>query len=450
LESREGIFPTAFAWGAASSAAQSEGVSEHSDWRLRERSGAAPVSGRGNNKGQCYDEDFLRLADLGLLHFRTSLDWSRFEPQKGVYDREAIENCRRMLETAQRRGLTVWLSLHHVCLPAWFQKLGGFMEETARVYWHRFVEFAAKELGPLAEFWIPIHEPTAYAAGAYLLGRFPPGKQRMDKFNEMLIHVHQAHGEAYRILKTYLPSRAKVGMATLVVPVEPRTETDTDRFGADFVDGLVNRVSLDAIERGAVSVPGRGAVEVPLCKGAADFIGIDYFFRLIVGREAPRADLCFAELGRIEGMPAIRTGREGEARSEECYGIHALGLYAAIKRVNQAELGLPLYVTGAGVATGDEDLRVRYLAETVAALERALVQGLDVRGCLLTSDVDGYEWNRGYNAHYGLFGFDPQSFERRARPAAGLVARVTHERRLPKEHEPPPVPPPASEVPVKG
>lgn len=440
MESREGIFPVSFAWGTAASAMQGDGAGEQSDWRIRERSGLSPVSGRGNNRRERYEEDFLRLAECGLRHFRTSLDWARLEPQKGMYNREAIEDVRQLLEAADRRGLTVWLDLHHFDLPAWFGRMGGFMEETAMPYWHRFVEFAAKELGSLAQFWIPIHEPFTYAACSHLLGRFPPGKKRMDKFNEMIIRVHQAHGDAYRILKTYLPAKARVGIAALVAPVSPCADNDIDRFGANFVDNLFNRVSFDAVKHGAVSVPGRGSVEVPLCRGAADFVGIDYFFRLTVGHDVVAGPSGFSELGTIEGMPRIATARPGEPLSEEGYGAAAAGLYDAIKQPAQSELELPIYITAAGIATTDEELRSRYLAGLFVSLQRAVSQGLDVRGCLLWSDVDGYEMNGGYNHHYGLCGFDPVTFERKPRPAANLVTRVTHERRVPEEFMPPPEP----------
>ena len=432
MGSGEAVFPSSFAWGTATSAPQSEGGIENSDWRIQERAGRVPVSGKTGDKWALYDEDFFRLSELGLLHHRTSLEWSRIEPEKGVYNREAIENYRIMMETAQRRGITLWISLHHVSFPAWFARLGGFMDEASIMYWHRFVELVAKELGRFADYWIPVHEPVSYAAGSYLLGIFPPFKKRMDKFTDMLVKVHRAHGDAYRILKAYLPAQAKVGMAANITPVHPLDpESDADRIASEFVDSFINRIPLDALREGAVSVPGKGAVEIPSCKGAADFLGIDYFTRLLVSRDSRlEGDDCLATLGKIEGMPGISAFREGELVSEVGFGSYPSGIYDAIKRAHRSGLETPIYITASGVATGDEEARVDYIHKCLKGVYRALEQGLDVRGYFHWSDVDTFEWTRGYDAHYGLFAFDPLSLERRERPAASFLSGVARGRIL--------------------
>ncbi len=426
------VFPASFVWGTATGATPAEGAGEGSDWRIRERSGLAPASGKGNDKLNRYDQDFLRLAELGIMHHRLSLEWSRIEPQKGMYDRAALDDYRMMMEAAERRGITLWVGLQQVSLPAWFAKLGGFLDEAATIYWHRYVELVAKELGSHARFWITLHEPAAYAAGSCLLGKYPPAWKRLDKFSDMLIGIHKAHGDAYRILKTYLPERARAGIAALIAPVEQADPgSEPDRVSAEFVDGFINQAPLDAIKEGVVRVAGRGAIELPTCKGAADFFGIDYFFRLVAGGSARGGENCLAVLTEMEGMPGISTRREGEAVSEQGFGACPRGLYEAVKRVHHAGLNLPMYVTASGIATRDEDLRSRYVAACLAEVHGAIEQGLDVRGYFHWSDVDTYEWNQGFNAHYGLCGFDPLSMERTPRPVAALLSKAARDGRLP-------------------
>jgi len=400
---------------------------------IRERNGLAPASGMGNGKRSMLDEDFSRLSELGVTNFRTSIEWSRIEPQKGVYNREAIEECRAMMETAERRGIKLWMTLHNVTLPAWFARLGGFMDEAALLYWHRYVELVAKELGRHADYWIPIHQPVAYAAGAYLLGLYPPAKRRMDKFQELLVKIHRIHGDAYRILKTYLPSQAKVGMAARIVPVHPADpESDQHRASAEFLDTLINRLSLDVLKEGVICVPGMGAAELPSCEGAADFFGIDYFFRLVAGRDAAGRDYnVLAGLAEVEGMPGVSDFQEGDVITELGWGAYPAGIYESIKRVHQAGLDLPIYVTASGVATTDEDFRVQYLGQCIKQVHEAIEQGLDVRGYFHYTDVDAYEWNKGFDAHYGLYGFDPASMKRIERPAAKFFSSVALNNKLP-------------------
>lgn len=428
-------FEPGFAWGTATSAFQSEGGLEDSAWSFHERTGAVPVCDRGNDKLARYEEDFFRLSELGLLHHRTSLAWSRIEPEKGVYNREAIDDYRLMMEAARRRGITLWITLHHLSIPAWFAGLGGFMDEAAFIYWHRFVELVAKELGSHAEYWIPVHEPITYSSGSYLLGKFPPFKKRLDKFNDILARTHRAHGDAYRILKSYLPASAKVGMAANIIPVHPLDpQLDADRMAAQFVDSYINRIPLDALKQGTATIPGKGVVDLSSCKGAADFFGIDYFTRLVVSRD-PRqdGDDCFAGLCSMEGMPGIRTFREGETITEAGFGAYPSGIYEAVKRVHDSGLDLPIYITASGVATGDEEFRVQYISRCLKEVHRALAQGLDVRGYFHWSDVDTFEWTHGYDARYGLFAFDPVSMERIQRPAASFLSGVAKEGIIPQD-----------------
>jgi len=390
LEKSSAAFPASFVWGAATSGAQGEGMAESSDWRLWEKQNRAPLSGKASDKRSRYEEDFLWMAELGLTQYRTSLEWSRIEPQKGVYDRAALEDYRLMMESAKRRGITLWITLQHLTLPAWFAKMGGFMDDAALMYWHRFAELVAKELGRHADYWIPVHDPVYYALNAYLLGLLPPGKQRMDKFSEMLVRIHRAQGDAHWLLKKYVPIAAKVGATVRVMPVHPLDpDSDADRTAAEFVDNYVNQIALDALREGAVMVPGKGSVEIPSCRKAADFLGLDYFHRLVVSKK-PRPECRHnpAVLSRMEGMPGIGLAREGDVITEHGYGSFPEGIYEAIKKIHLANLELPVYITACGTATSDEEYRVECLRRSLASTLLVLDQGLDVRGYFHWSDVD--------------------------------------------------------------
>ncbi|MFO8057044.1 MAG: family 1 glycosylhydrolase [bacterium] len=425
-------FPSSFIWGTATSSPQSEGCFEGSDWRAWERSGLVVPSGTGNGKWSRYEEDFNSLSQLGLTHHRTSLDWSRIEPQKGVYNRDAIEHYRSVMDTARRRGMTLWVCLHHFTLPAWFVRMGGFLDPTAIMYWHRYVELVGKELGSMADYWMPVSQPVFYALATNLLGKMPPGRKRMDKFLDMLAAIHRAHGDAFRLLKTYIPPRARIGLNALIIPTFPHeADSEQDSVSAEFMDTYFNSFSLELLKEGVANLPGKGAIELPTCKNAADFLGVDYFFRLLVSSraDAPVTD-CLKELCRGEGMPAMSVCREGDVVSECGFGSRPEGLYESVKRVYQSGLDLPIYITGTGLATRDEEQRCQYIRSLLHSVLQASEQGLDVRGLFYWSDVDGYEWTHGYDLHYGLSGFDPETGERKKRPAADLLGAAAREGRI--------------------
>jgi beta-glucosidase len=55
----------------------------------------------------------------------------------------------------------------------------------------------------------------------------------------------------------------------------------------------------------------------------------------------------------------------------------------------------------------------------------------DVRGYFQWSLTDNLEWNLGYGQHFGLFGFDRKTLERRERGSARLYADIAESGELP-------------------
>lgn len=137
-----------------------------------------------------YEADIARAASLNSNCFRLSLEWSRIEPSRGQFDRQAIARyhaifdclekcapfhlpCKNPLKTDQcisytdsvhligsgdlgrnriafnglrivglfdRHGLKPCVTLHHFVHPLWFDGLGAFEKEENIPY---FADFAA-------------------------------------------------------------------------------------------------------------------------------------------------------------------------------------------------------------------------------------------------------------------------------------------------------------------
>ena len=72
-----------------------------------------------------YPEDIRMLADLGFNSYRFSIEWSRVEPEPGVYSDEALAHYRRILQCCHDNGLDPTMILHHFTSPMWLMKTGG-------------------------------------------------------------------------------------------------------------------------------------------------------------------------------------------------------------------------------------------------------------------------------------------------------------------------------------
>jgi len=93
------------------------------------------------------------------------------------------------------------------------------------------------------------------------------------------------------------------------------------------------------------------------------------------------------------------------------------GLHAVMKRVVTAYRDLPIYVTENGAAYDDPRVdrvdstvadpeRTRYLEGHLAAVRRAIADGIDVRRYCVWSFLDNFEWEEGYAKRFGIVHVD--------------------------------------------
>ena len=65
-----------------------------------------------------------------------------------------------------------------------------------------------------------------------------------------------------------------------------------------------------------------------------------------------------------------------------------------------------MVVASNGVATTDDSWREELLRSTIAVLADVRNAGVDLRGYLYDTAIDGYEWNHGFAAPRGLIARD--------------------------------------------
>jgi len=90
-------------------------------------------------------------------------------------------------------------------------------------------------------------------------------------------------------------------------------------------------------------------------------------------------------------------------------------------------------VTEFGVPDNDDTQRPQYLRDHVAAMGRALQEGLPLKGAYFWSLVDNFEWAEGWSARFGLIEVDPVSQERRIRDSARVYERICRHSGLAKD-----------------
>jgi beta-glucosidase len=115
---------------------------------------------------------------------------------------------------------------------------------------------------------------------------------------------------------------------------------------------------------------------------------------------------------------------------------HPRGLESALLEMYR-QGGLPVYLTEHGSSSADEAFRERDLRENLAALHRAIIRGVDLRGFYYWSLLDNFEWQFGYSKKFGLLSVDFSSDlrSRRMKPLAQVYRDICRNNAIPASWE---------------
>ncbi|MGD9147565.1 MAG: glycoside hydrolase family 1 protein [Anaerolineae bacterium] len=414
-------FPQGFLWGTATAAHQVEGDNTNNDWwAFEQRPGAIwhnDRSGLACDWWRNAERDFDLMAEMGHNAHRLSVEWSRIEPQEGVWDETAIARYRKMLTGLHQRSIEPMVTLCHFTLPLWLARKGGWQNPDAIGYFRRYVHHTVEELGDLVGLWCTINEPNVYVALGYLLGEHAPGQRSLRLYFRVLKHLLQAHAAAYRAIHA-LDGRAMVGLVKNLQIFEPLEPADALSPRLCRILGyLFNEITLKAAKDGRLRPPLSTGLQThgPL-KDSLDFVGLNYYYRERVSLRASKG----TRIGVFQPTPGAEvsdSGRHGP------YGeIYPYGMYRALKQV--ASLGKPIYITENGLPDADDDQRPSFLLTHLAQVQRAIREGADVRGYYHWAFTDNFEWAEGWALRFGLVALDEKTQIRTPRPSSELYGRL--------------------------
>jgi beta-glucosidase len=414
-----------FTWGTATAAYQIEGaVAEDgrgaSIWDTFSHTPGRVAKGETGDVAcdhyHRWREDLDLLADLGVDAYRLSVAWSRILPTgAGRVEQRGLDFYRRLLEGLRSRGITPYVTLYHWDLPQSLEEGGGWrVRDTAA----RFAEYADIVAGALTEFepyWITLNEPYCSAIVGYAQGRHAPGAREGHGALAAAHHLLLAHGLAVSALRPY---GRPVGVTLNLSPIVPLSTSDDDRTAVRRLDLVHNRIFLDPLLRGAYpdgydevlgSLTDRSFVrdgDLETISTPVDFLGVNYYFRIHVEAGTLTTGDTPHDVGVVYGGPA------GVERTMLDWPIEPEGLHETLVGLRDTYRGLPpILITENGIACPDrpgepDDRRIAFVADHLAALRRAMADGVDVRGYFYWSLLDNFEWARGYDPRFGLVHVD--------------------------------------------
>ncbi|MHB8466227.1 MAG: glycoside hydrolase family 1 protein [Acidimicrobiales bacterium] len=383
-------FPDGFVWGTATAAHQVEGGNWNNDWWAWEHtagSGCVEPSGDACDQWHRYETDLALMAELGFNAYRFSVEWSRIEPDPGMWSQASVDHYRAVCERCLELGLAPMVTFHHFTTPRWVAARGGWADPETADRFASFCERTVRALGDVISWAATFNEPNVVALMGYQSGIFPPGRRDSRMRREVTDIQLDAHRKAAAALRAG-PGTFPVGL----------TLSMTD-FVA--VDGGEERVARY-----------RRSGEDMWLEAARqdDWFGVQTYTRMLVGPNGP--------LGNAEGVPTTQMG----------YERWPAALEGCIRRADEVIGGAtPLMVSENGISTDDDAERTEFVRDALAGVYACIADGIHVRGYVYWSLLDNFEWAFGYGPKFGLVGVDRATFARMPKPSAswlGAVARA--------------------------
>jgi beta-glucosidase len=403
--------PSGFLLGTATSAHQIEGGNTNNDWWDWEHDVRPHIHNADTSEtaalswGRFSTVDLPAMKQLGVNAYRFSVEWSRLEPSPGAWDVDAAAAYRAFAADLRQNGIEPMVTLHHFTSPRWIAQKAGFANPETLQDFAAFTARVADLLGDLVDLWCTVNEPNVYAFSGYVDGNFPPGIQGdMALAAEVLANMLEGHALASQQLRAHDTVDADgdgkpvlAGLAHHVRVFQPASPSILDAAITGLInDEIFNEATVRALSTGRIKISVPGTVEIDRAveglREASDFLGVNYYTR----------DHIRADLGA--DVPFTMSAPDGRPKNDLGWDIYPEGLLMFLERF--APLGLPLYITENGVADAAGETRPDFLRAHVHAVERAVLQNIDVRGYFHWSLMDNFEWADGYMGQFGLFRVD--------------------------------------------
>ncbi|MCU7549717.1 family 1 glycosylhydrolase [Chitinophagaceae bacterium LB-8] len=426
-----------FLWGVATAAYQVEGAYQadgkgESKWDfLTNKVGVTQfVIGEkqtGNVAANMYDrtqylKDIQLLKQLGVNAYRFSLDWSRIIPDgTGAVNEKALAHYDRLIDDVIAAGLEPVVTLYHFDYPVALLHKGGWGNPDMIKWYTNYASVVLKRYGKKVKKFITFNEPyIEFYLVEYMLNL----DQSKEPANvRYAIGMQKAHRQLLAnaaVTKMYhnLNLGGSIGITLNLSPCVPMDGNNPADVKATVLqDALLNRLFLDPLFKGTYPKQAMDSIrkydpqfqpseeEMNLiAANKPDFLGINFYAPAFVkyNEQAPMST------SWMDNNPDSVKAHSGPVRPEY--------LYQLLMQL-KSEYGNPVTMiteNGAGFAGEDikdgntvkDSLRADYIKRHIDAALKAKREGAQLKGYMVWSGWDNFEWVFGYSKRFGIIYVD--------------------------------------------
>ncbi|MFN8471306.1 MAG: GH1 family beta-glucosidase [Anaerolineae bacterium] len=437
-------FPKDFVWGTSTASYQIEGAA-HADGRgasIWDTFSHTPGKVLNGDTGDVADdhyhrwqEDVALLRDLGVPAYRFSVAWPRILPDGvGRINPAGLDFYDRLVDALLAAGITPWATLYHWDLPQALQDRGGWGNRDTIDAFVTYSDIVAKRLGDRVKNWMTHNEPWVAAFVGNLFGEHAPGLRDLPLALAVAHNLLVSHGRAVPVIRAASPG-AQVGIVLNPQVAIPASDSEEDALAAKHFDGFINRWFLDPLYgRGypsdmvalfGASGPTIEAGDMETIAVPTDFLGVNTYSPSFI-RADPNSSLGFGGLSEEE------LAARGYELTTMGWPVVPEGMRTLLERLYRDYAPAAIYVAENGAAFPDvpadgvvrDPRRIAYLNSYLRSAHEALSAGVPLRGYLVWSFLDNFEWSFGYSRRFGLVYVDYTTLERTPKESFGWYRDV--------------------------
>ena len=277
------------------------------------------------------------------------------------------------------------------------------------------------------------NEGTSFLGEGYLHGTHPPyerceagSEDEFDRITRLSRNLLLCHARAAEVIRSKAVLEPKIGIATDCTLYIPDSESDEDierarkkTFG-DTVSHYYLNWWMDPIMNGTAHPRLRAVMregELEKIRTGLDFIGWN----------------CYLANNYNDGPDGrMETYYQGVPRSNSGFPITPDALYWGTRFIFE-RYQVPVMITENGFANVDfvmddgcvhDPQRIQYLTWYLRGLKRAADEGYPVKGYMVWSILDNFEWAFGYEKRFGLVYVDYRTQQRTLKDSALWYAEI--------------------------
>lgn len=466
MSTKQITIPQDFILGAAASAWQTEGWSGKKPgqdswldlWYKNDRhvwhNGYGPaVATDFINR---FREDVALMKQVGLTHYRTSINWSRFltDYENATVDEEYAAYYDALFDEMLRQGIEPMICLEHYELPgALLEKYGGWASKHVVELFVRYAEKVFDRYHGKVTHWFSFNEPIVVQTRVYLDALRWPYEQNTGTWMQWNHHKVLATAKVVKLFR----EKGYDGSVGCILNPEvtyPRSRAPHDVRAAEIYDLFYNRVFLDPLVHGRypqelVTLLEQHQVEwdytaeelALIADNTVDELGINLYYphRVKAPSRAWHPETPFHPAYYYEPfeLPGRRMNR---SRGWE---IYPRIIYDMAMRIKKEYRNIDWFVAESGMGVEneaqfrnrdgviDDTYRIDFISEHLYYALLAHEEGANCHGYMLWAFTDNVSPMNAFKNRYGLIEIDLENNRaRRAKTSASWFRQLRDERVL--------------------